>query len=271
MADLFAEEIRKADLGPKARTAFPSAIANDANLAALAEHRHGAGRGSRHLLLVTSGHRGVGGALVIDGRLHTGSAGLALEVGHLTVDPQGRPCPCGNRGCLNSETDPDALFAAAALTPDPALPLFGQARELARATDPAARAAVDHVVDRLGLGLAGLANILNPDRIVLSGLHLDLLAAAPERLAAVVAERCLWGGADASRSFPRRSATRGWSAPPNSPGSRTSSTRRPSPRSDGGRRGGGAGAAAGRVGPVGRAVRQRSPGAGGNSRAPSGR
>lgn len=195
VADLFAEEVRKADLGPRARTPLPSAVANDANLAALAEHRHGAGRGSRHLLLVTSGHRGVGGALVIDGRLHTGSGGLALEVGHLTVDPQGRPCPCGNRGCLNSETDPEALIAAAGRTPDPERPLLLQARELARAAagDPQARAAVDHAVDRLGLGLAGLVNILNPDRIVLSGLHLDLLAAAPERLASVVADRSLWG------------------------------------------------------------------------------
>ncbi|WP_407992255.1 ROK family protein [Kitasatospora sp. CMC57] len=195
VADLFAEEVRKADQGPRALDPFPSAVANDANLAALAEHRHGAGRGARHLLLVTSGHRGVGGALVIDGRLHTGSAGLALEVGHLTVDPQGRPCLCGNRGCLNSETDPEALFAAAGRTPDPDRPLLAQARELARSVDgdPAARTAVDHVVDRLGLGLAGLVNILNPDRIVLSGLHLDLLAAAPDRLASVVAERCLWG------------------------------------------------------------------------------
>ncbi|WP_280718995.1 ROK family protein [Kitasatospora sp. MAP5-34] len=195
VADLFAEQLRKADLGPRARMPLPSTVANDANLAALAEHRHGAGRGSRHLLLVTSGHRGVGGALVIDGRLHTGSAGLAMEVGHLTVDPQGRPCACGNRGCLNSETDPEALFAAADRTPDPRRPLLEQARELARAAaaDPRARAAVDHVVDRLGLGLAGLVNILNPDRIVLSGLHRDLLAAAPERLAAVVADRCLLG------------------------------------------------------------------------------
>ncbi|WTU05034.1 ROK family protein [Kitasatospora sp. NBC_00070] len=195
VADLFAEEVRKADQGPRAQQPFPSAVANDANLAALAEHRHGAGRGARQLLLVTSGHRGVGGALVIDGRLHTGSAGLALEVGHLTVDPQGRPCLCGNLGCLNAETDPEALFAAAGRTPDPVRPLAAQARELAGAADrdPVARAAVDHVVDRLGLGLAGLANILNPDRIVLSGLHRDLLAAAPDRLASVVAERCLWG------------------------------------------------------------------------------
>ncbi|MFJ1707716.1 ROK family protein [Kitasatospora sp. NPDC088346] len=195
VADLFAAEVARADFGPGAPADLPSAVANDANLAALAEHRHGAGRDARHLLLVTSGHRGVGGALVIDGRLHTGSAGLALEVGHLTVDPQGRRCPCGNRGCLNAETDPEALLAAAGRTADPARPVLAQARELARsaAVNPAARAAVEHVVDRLGLGLAGLVNILNPDRIVLSGLHLDLLAGAPDRLAAVVADRCLWG------------------------------------------------------------------------------
>ncbi len=58
---------------------------NDVNLGALAEHRHGAGRGARDLLCVASGHRGVGGALVLDGRLHSGSSGLALEVGHLTL------------------------------------------------------------------------------------------------------------------------------------------------------------------------------------------
>lgn len=195
VADLYDVEVGRADHGTRALDPLPTWLANDANLAALAEYRHGAGRGARHLLLVTSGHRGVGGALVIDGRLHTGSAGLALEVGHLTVDPQGRPCQCGNRGCLNSETDPDALFAAAGRTPDRERPLLDQARELCRsaAEDPRARAAVEHVIERLGLGLAGVANILNPDRVVLSGLHLDLLEAAPERLRAVVAERCLWG------------------------------------------------------------------------------
>lgn len=91
VADLYDVEVGRADNGPRALDPLPTAIANDANLGALAEYRHGAGRGARHLLLVTSGHRGVGGALVIDGRLHTGSAGLALEVGHLTVDPQGGP------------------------------------------------------------------------------------------------------------------------------------------------------------------------------------
>ncbi|MFE0460955.1 ROK family protein [Kitasatospora sp. NPDC058965] len=194
VAELFAAAMAAQDLGARARSPLPTAVANDANLAALAEHRHGAGQEARHLLLVTSGHRGVGGALVVDGQLHTGSAGLALEVGHLTVDPLGRPCPCGNRGCLNVETDPEALFAAAGRAVDPARPLLDQARELAH--DPSAAGAVHAVVERLALGLAGLANILNPDRIVLSGLHQDLLAAAPSRLPELVARHSLWGRCD---------------------------------------------------------------------------
>ena len=178
---------------------FPAAhadVANDANLAALAEHRHGAGRGARHLLYITSGHRGVGGALVVDGRLHTGSAGLALEVGQLTVDPDGRRCSCGRRGCLDVEADPPALLLSAGRNPDPAVPLQEQTRQVladAEAGDPRALAAVERVVHGLGVGIAGVVNILNPDRIVLGAFHSALQAAAPERLAAVVADRTHWG------------------------------------------------------------------------------
>ncbi|WP_103528679.1 MULTISPECIES: ROK family protein [Streptomyces] len=169
---------------------------NDVNLAALAEHRHGAGKGAQHLLCVATGHRGVGGALVLDGRLHTGSSGLALEVGHLTVDPQGRPCHCGGRGCLDVETDPLALLETAGVTPDPALSPLDQARALLAGSHPedrAVREAVRQLVDRLGQGLAAMVNVLNPDRVILGGLHRALLAAEPARLRAVVADRSLWG------------------------------------------------------------------------------
>ncbi|MEV0979359.1 MULTISPECIES: ROK family protein [unclassified Streptomyces] len=174
----------------------PAFAANDVNLAALAEHRHGAGRGSRDLLCVATGHRGVGGALVLDGRLHTGSSGLALEVGHLTVNPEGgRPCHCGSRGCLDVEADPLALLTAAGRDPGPEVSLLQQANDLIRQEydDPDVRRAVEALIDRLGLGLAGLVNILNPDRIILGGLHRTLLDADPERLRAVVADRSLWG------------------------------------------------------------------------------
>ncbi|MEU4152867.1 ROK family protein [Streptomyces sp. NPDC026659] len=174
----------------------PAFAGNDVNLAALAEHRHGAGQGARDLLCVATGHRGVGGALVLDGRLHTGSSGLALEVGHLTVNPEGRPCHCGSRGCLDVEADPLALLVEAGLDPGPEVSLLQQATDLLRTRydEPAVRRAAETLIDRLGLGLAGLVNILNPDRIILGGLHRTLLEADPDRLRAVVAERSLWGG-----------------------------------------------------------------------------
>lgn len=179
--------------GAEPRTGF---AANDLNVAALAEHRHGAGRGARHLLVVGTGHHGVGGALVLDGRLHTGSSGLALEVGHLTVAPEGRPCHCGSRGCLDVETDPSAFLEAAGRRPGPDSSLLRQAEDLLRdeyATDPAIREATGLLVDRLGLGLAGLVNILNPDRVVLAGLHRALVETDGDRLRGVVADRSLWG------------------------------------------------------------------------------
>ncbi|GAA3901646.1 ROK family protein [Streptomyces lannensis] len=188
--EIFAECVRAAGI------AGPAFAANDVNLAALAEHRHGAGRGSRDLLCVATGHRGVGGALVLDGRLHTGSSGLALEVGHLTVNPEGRPCHCGSRGCLDVEADPLAFLEEAGHDAGPEVSQLEQANELIRTRypdDPAVRSAVEALIDRLGLGLSGLVNILNPDRIILGGLHRTLVDTDPERLRAVVADRSLWG------------------------------------------------------------------------------
>jgi predicted NBD/HSP70 family sugar kinase len=188
--EIFAECVRAAGI------TGPAFAANDVNLAALAEHRHGAGRGSRDLLCVATGHRGVGGALVLDGRLHTGSSGLALEVGHLTVNPEGRPCHCGSRGCLDVEADPLAFLQEAGRDAGPEVSQLQQADDLIRTgypADPAVRTAAEVLIDRLGLGLAGLVNILNPDRIILGGLHRTLLEADPERLRAVVADRSLWG------------------------------------------------------------------------------
>lgn len=187
--EIFAERVRAAGIEG------PAFAANDVNLAALAEHRHGAGRGSRELLCVATGHRGVGGALVLDGRLHTGSSGLALEVGHLTVNPEGRPCHCGSRGCLDVEADPRAFLTAVGRDPGPEGSLLQQANELIRTqyADPGVRTAAEAIIDRLGLGLAGLVNILNPDRIILGGMHRALLDADPDRLRAVVADRSLWG------------------------------------------------------------------------------
>ena len=161
---------------------IPVHIGNDANLAALAEHRHGAGSEATDLLYVTTGQSGVGGGLILGGRLHTGSAGYGLEVGHLMVRPGGRSCHCGSSGCLDVETDPSALLAAAGLPPTQ--PTLSAARAViaASATDPVARAAVLTTTSRLAIGLASLVNVLNPDRIVLGGMHADLLAVAGPEL-----------------------------------------------------------------------------------------
>ena len=193
--EVFAGQIARVGIAGPSGAPVPSFVANDVNVAALAEHRHGAGRGAQHLLVVASGHRGVGGALVLDGRLHTGSSGLALEVGHLTVVPDGRPCHCGSRGCLDVEADPLAFLEAAGREPGPEVSLLQQCRDLLRTeyADPSVRTAADILIDRLGRGLAGLVNVLNPDRILLGGLHLHLLDADPERLRAVVADHSLWG------------------------------------------------------------------------------
>ena len=194
--DIFTDQLRRAGITGPGGTPCACSVANDINLAALAEHRHGAGRGARHLLVVATGHRGVGGALVLGGVLYTGSTGLGMEAGHVSVDPQGRPCRCGSRGCLDVETDALSFLDAAGRRPRPGVPVIEQARALLRgeyAADAAVREAAAAVVERLGLGLADLINVLNPDRVLLGGLHADLLAADPGRLQATVAARSPWG------------------------------------------------------------------------------
>jgi predicted NBD/HSP70 family sugar kinase len=174
---------------------IPVTVGNDANLAALAEHRRGSGRGAGHLLYMTTGQQGVGGGLLVDGRLHTGSSGYALEVGHLTVQPLGRPCACGNRGCLDAETDTTALLAAAGRPAAGGAAAYREALDLLAtiSTDPIVAAAVRQLIEALGTGLASLINVLNPDRVVLGGLHAALLAADPAGLTEVIATRSFLG------------------------------------------------------------------------------
>ncbi len=175
-------------LASRGHGGLPLSVGNDANLAALGEFRHGAGRGANHLLLLRTGQQGVGGGLVVGGRPYTGSAGFALEVGHVPVGTL-RLCHCGNVGCLEAETDPRALLEAA--DGRGAGRTLTAAREVvaAAATDPTARTAVSKITDRLAAGLAGLVNVLNPDRIVLGGLYADLLRASEMQLRAGLAYR----------------------------------------------------------------------------------
>jgi predicted NBD/HSP70 family sugar kinase len=180
-------ELLEAEFGGR----WPLRIGNDANLAALAEHRHGAGREARNLLFVTTEHIGIGGGLVADGGLYTGASGYAMEVGHTTANAGGEQCRCGARGCLEAEADARALLRAAGRPDTPATGLEYRARVVladAEAGDPRARKAAQIVAARLGSGLAVLVNLLDPDRIVLGGLLARLLAITPEPLAQALHE-----------------------------------------------------------------------------------
>ena len=171
---------------------WPVHVGNDANLAALAEHRHGAGRGARQLLYVTSEHIGIGGALISEGAVFGGASGYAMEVGHTTADPDGPRCSCGSRGCLELVADTRALMRAAYLPDAPVTGIEYRARVLMEAAergDPTALEAVDEVSARLGGGLAGLVNLLDPDRILLGGLLARLYPLGARRIAAEMAER----------------------------------------------------------------------------------
>jgi predicted NBD/HSP70 family sugar kinase len=195
VSDIFAAQL--ADHGVTGANGAPLVCqaVNDVNAVALAEHRHGAGRDAAHLLVVAATRRGVGSALVLRGALYTGSTGLAMEAGHVSIDPHGRPCPCGSRGCLNVETDAGRFLDAAGQVPDPGTAPLDAAIALLTggyATDARVRAAASTLVGRLGLGLASLINVVNPDRVLLGGLHKHLLLAAPDELRDAVAARSPW-------------------------------------------------------------------------------
>jgi predicted NBD/HSP70 family sugar kinase len=194
--DIFAAELGRLGVGDPRGGLAGCAAVNDVNAVALAEHRHGAGRDATHLLVVSAEHRGVGGALVQRGALYTGSGGLAMEAGHVSVDPDGRRCLCGNRGCLSVEADAERFLAEAGRQPSGDAPVLDEAVAALLAgypSDPGVRAAADAVAARLGLGLAGLINVVNPDRVLLGGMYRALLAVAPERLREAVTRRSPWG------------------------------------------------------------------------------
>jgi predicted NBD/HSP70 family sugar kinase len=179
--------------------AIPLTVGNDANLAALAEHRHGAGAGARQLLYLTTARVGLGGALISDGRLFNGAHGYAMEPGHITVDPSGVPCTCGSTGCLEIECDHRGLLRAAGGPADPDPDLASHAARVlaaAAAGDEHALCAVRHVTGLLGNGLASLINLTDPDRIVLSGSLARYASLAPSTLSGSLAARSFLSHAD---------------------------------------------------------------------------
>jgi glucokinase len=182
------------------RLDLPVVVDNDANAAAWGEYRHGAGAGERCLVLVTLG-TGVGGGVVIDGRLLSGGSGIAAELGHLKVGSEGRACPCGREDCLEQYASGVALGRSGqvAAARDPALGrrLLALAAgdpdridgrlvtTAAHAGDPLALRLLDEAGTWLGRGLAQVASVLDPSLILVGGgLALaDELVLAPARTA----------------------------------------------------------------------------------------
>lgn len=146
----------------RARLGVPVALVNDARAFGLAELRLGAGRGVASIVGLTLG-TGVGGVIAVDGRVLMGHDGTAGEAGHQTLDPDGPPCNCGNRGCLEAYARADRLAEACGA------PTAAEAVERARAGDAAALAGLDRVGRWLGIGIANLITLINPDRVVIGG------------------------------------------------------------------------------------------------------
>ena len=139
----------------------PVHLENDANLAGLGELHQGAGQGSRNLVYVTWS-TGIGAGVIIDKRLYSGAHGAAGEFGHTILDPDGSLCGCGQRGCLETLA---AGWAIAAHTGRPAIDVFHAAGQ----GDHESRLVVTRAARYVGLGLINLANLFDPELIVLGG------------------------------------------------------------------------------------------------------
>jgi glucokinase len=152
----------------------PVVIENDANAAALGEQWRGAGKGINSMILLTLG-TGVGGGIVLNNQIWQGADGMAGEIGHMTLIPDGRQCGCGNTGCLEMYASARGIVRSycEALGPsgtDQAAEMTSaRIYQIAREGDPVARRVMKDMGRLLGIGIANLINIFNPHMIVLGG------------------------------------------------------------------------------------------------------
>jgi predicted NBD/HSP70 family sugar kinase len=149
------------------RLGRPVMLGNDANLGALAEVRQGAGRGAKNVIYVMlSG--GIGAGLILDGELFSGHSGLTGELGHVVVEPTGRICRCGNRGCLETVASASALLEALR-------PLHGDdvsledAVALARAGDDGCQRLFADAGREVGRAVGAICNLVNPELVIVGG------------------------------------------------------------------------------------------------------
>ena len=167
---------------------LPVVIENDANAAAWGEARFGAGRGKEHMLMLTVG-TGIGGGIVVNGDLYRGAFGIAAEIGHIRVIPDGHLCGCGARGCFEQYASGNALMRhareAIAASPDIARNLLSRGdgtidgltgkdiTDAAREGDSVALAAFNTTAPWLGAGIASLSVVLDPQCVVIGGGVID--------------------------------------------------------------------------------------------------
>ncbi|MBA2385268.1 MAG: ROK family protein, partial [Actinobacteria bacterium] len=156
----------------------PAVLENDATAAAAGEHRYGAGVGTRNMVYLTLS-TGVGGGTVLDGRLYRGASGNGGELGHVTVDCDGRPCRgCGRRGCLEAYVSGTSIaerareaIASKGSSSLAALaePTAADVAAAARAGDALAKEIWSDTVDALACGLTSIVNLFEPELVVLGG------------------------------------------------------------------------------------------------------
>ena len=175
----------------------PAVVDNDVNALALGEWRWGAGQGARSFVLLAIG-TGVGGGIVIDGRLHRGAGGFGGELGHVPIELDGRPCVCGARGCLKAHVAGPDLAAEATRRlgrPLDAAALFA----LARAGDAAAESVLAEATEALAAGLTIIVNGLNPERLLIAGSVGRAFAAREQDLLTRLSRRAYAGAVATTR------------------------------------------------------------------------
>lgn len=156
--------------------AIPVFIENDANAAALGEQWRGAGRDVTSMILLTLG-TGVGGGIILDNKIWHGADGMAGEIGHMTLLPDGRPCSCGNKGCLEMYASARGIMLSykqaleeAGDRPSANRPITAaEVYDAARTGSETAARVMNEMGRMLGIGIASLINIFNPQRIVIGG------------------------------------------------------------------------------------------------------
>jgi glucokinase-like ROK family protein len=176
-------------------------VENEANAAVLGEQALGAAENARQVVFLSAGV-GMGGGILIDGRLYRGRDGLAGELGHMTIDPQGEMCNCGNRGCWETLVGPRAILkrireraaeektrAIGSSSPEP--PDMNGIIAAAQLGNPMVLEVLGEIGESLGIGIANLINIFNPEMVILGGALSRVAPYLLPRVRQTISERAL--------------------------------------------------------------------------------